>query len=74
MKKIINNLRNQPEDTRRHILHIITFGFGIILIIIWIYSLGRTVTSTETKTQIQQDLKPFTMLKDTIVNNSDNEN
>jgi len=68
MKKIINRLRNQPEEERRHILHILTFGFAIILIIIWIYSLGRTITSTDTKEKIKQDLKPFTMLKDSIVN------
>lgn len=71
MKKIINHLRNQPEEARRHILHVITFGFGIILIILWVYSLGTTITSKETKTQIKQDLKPFTMLKDSIVNTNE---
>ncbi|MEK7572276.1 MAG: hypothetical protein AAB493_00230 [Patescibacteria group bacterium] len=68
MKKIINRLRNQPEEDRRHILHILTFAFAIILIIIWIYSLGKTITSTDTKIKIKQDLKPFTMLKDSLVN------
>ena len=68
MKKIINRLRNKSEEDRRHILHIFTFAFAIILIIIWIYSLGRTITSTDTKEKIKQDLKPFTMLKDSIVN------
>ena len=72
MKKIINKLRNQSEENRRHILHILTFGFAIILIIIWIYSLGRKITNTDNKKKVKQDLKPFTMLKDSIVNN-DNE-
>ena len=74
MKKIIHKLRNRPEEERRHILHILTFVCAIILITLWIYSLGRTVTSTETKTQIKQDLQPFTMLKDSITNTTNNQN
>ena len=31
-------------------------------------------TSTETKTQIKQDLQPFTMLKDSITNTTNNQN
>ncbi len=57
MKKIINHLRNQPEEARRHILHVITFGFGIILIILWVYSLGTTITSKETKNTDQARFK-----------------
>jgi len=74
MKKIIHKLRNRPEEERRHILHILTFVCAIILITLWIYSLGRTVTSNETKTQIKQDLQPFTMLKDSITNTTNNQN
>ena len=69
MKKVINHLRNRPEAERRHILHILTLGCAILLIIIWIYSLGTTIASTETKVQIKKDFEPFTMLKDSIVNN-----
>ena len=74
MRKIINHLRNRPEEERRHILHILTFACAIILIIIWIYSLGMTITSTDTKVKIKQDLKPFTVLKDDITNTKTDNN
>jgi hypothetical protein len=74
MKKIIKRLRNRPEEERRHILHILTFGCAIILILFWVYSLGRTITSDDTKTKIKQDLQPFTILKDSIVNSKNNQN
>ena len=67
MKKIIHNLRKQPEKKRRHILHIITIAAAIILIILWSYSLGRSLTSSDVKVKIKQDLKPFSVLKDNIV-------
>jgi len=67
MKKIIRNLRKQPEETRRHILHISTIMVAIVLIILWSYSLGRDLTSPDTKIKIKQDLKPFSVLKDNIV-------
>ncbi len=67
MKKIIHKLRNRSEEERRHILHIATFILGIFMVILWTFSLGRSVTSTETKKKVQQDLKPFSVLKDDIV-------
>ena len=67
MKKIIRNLRKQPEETRRHILHISTIIVAIVLIILWSYSLGKSLTSPDTKIKIKQDLKPFSVLKDNIV-------
>jgi hypothetical protein len=39
MKKIIHKLRQQPEETKRHILHISTIVIGLILLTVWIYSL-----------------------------------
>ena len=63
MKKIIHKLRQKPEEERRHILHIVT----IIMIILWTYSLGRSLTSPDTKVKIKQDLKPFSVLKSDIV-------
>ena len=68
MKKIIHNLRNQPEKTRRHLLHIITGVVALILIILWGYSLSRTLGSPETAEKIKQDLKPFSVLKDNLSN------
>ena len=64
MRKIINHLRSKPEEVRRHILHLITLGFAVILIALWVYSLGTTL-SKDNKTS--ETLKPFSALKDNIV-------
>lgn len=67
MKKIIHNLRRQPEEVRRHVLHISIFIVAIIMIGLWILSLGKSFTNPDTKIKIEQDLKPFSALKDNIV-------
>jgi uncharacterized membrane protein YvbJ len=66
MKKIIQHLRKQPEEVRRHILHIITTILAVILVLLWIYSLGTTLTNPDTQAKISQDFKPFSALKDNI--------
>lgn len=65
MKKIIHHIRRQPEEIRRSILHILTILAGIILIILWIYSLGTNLGSTQAKAN--NDLKPLSTLKDSII-------
>ncbi len=68
MKKIINRLRRQPEEVRRHVLHIFIFIAAIFMIMLWILSLGKSLTNSDTQTKIEQDLKPFSVLKDNLVN------
>ena len=63
MKKI----RQQPEHIKRHILHVTIGVFAVILILLWIYSLGTTLTNSDTQVKINQDLKPFSALKDNII-------
>ena len=41
MKKIIRHLRNQPEDVRRQVAYIITAVLGIVLVLLWVVSLGQ---------------------------------
>ncbi len=65
MKKIIHNLRQKPEETRRHILHIATLIMAVCLFFLWIYTLG---VNKETKIQVKNDLEPFSALKDNVVN------
>lgn len=72
MRKIIYNLRGQPEHVRRHVLHVATLVFGIILILLWIYSLGRTLTNTDNQAKVNQDLKPLSALKANIVGGYNN--
>ena len=43
MKKIIHHIRRQPEEVRRHILHILTIVAAIILLLLWVYSLGTSL-------------------------------
>jgi hypothetical protein len=67
MKKIIHKLRNRPEEERRHILHIIVFVLALFMILLWTFSLGKSIANKDTKIKIQQDLKPFSVLKDNLV-------
>ncbi len=67
MRKIIHHLRKQPEEHRRHILHITIVIVAIIMIILWTYSLGKSIASPDTKIKMKQDLQPFSVLKDNIV-------
>lgn len=68
MKKIIHNLRKRPEEERRHILHSIIFLCAIIVIIIWIYSLGTHLTKRENIEPLKDDLEPFSDLSKDLSN------
>jgi hypothetical protein len=72
MRKIIHNLRRQPEEVRRHILHVLIFIAMIVMVALWVFSLGINFTDPDTKSKIEQDLAPFSVLKDNIVNGSEN--
>ena len=67
MRKAIHHLRKQPEEVRRHILHVLTMVAGVILIMLWVYSLGRNFGSSEIRTEVEEGLKPISVLKDNIV-------
>ncbi len=67
MRKIVHHLRGQPEKVRRHILHVSTVVFAVILLFLWIYSLGISLTNPDTQAKISNDLKPFTALKNNLV-------
>lgn len=67
MRKIIHRLRRQPEEVRRHVLHILIFAAAVIMIILWVFSLGKNLTNSDTQVKIKQDLQPFSVLKDNIV-------
>lgn len=67
MKKLIRHLRKQPEEHRRGILHALTIIFAFVLFFLWTYSLGTSLASPETGTSLKEDLKPFSVLKENIV-------
>jgi hypothetical protein len=66
MRKIIHHLRRQPEEVRRHILHIIIFVLAVIMLILWGFSLGKNLANPDTEARMKQDLQPFSALKDSI--------
>ena len=41
MRRLIHRLRRQPEEIRRHILHIVIFAVAVIMILLWVFSLGK---------------------------------
>jgi len=67
MRKIIHHLRKQPEEVRRHILHILIFAVALIMVLLWVFSLGKSLANPDTQVKIKQDLQPFSVLKDNIV-------
>lgn len=72
MRKIIHNLRNQPEPIRRNILHLLVLLSSVVLIALWVMSLSKNLSSTETKNRMEQDLVPFTTFKNSIVGENAN--
>lgn len=67
MKKIIHHIRRQPEEVKRHILHLLVIVAAIILILLWIYSLGTSLANPDTQTKVNNDLKPFATLKNNLI-------
>jgi hypothetical protein len=75
MKKVIHHIkkiREQPEHVRRTILYITIGFFAVILFLLWIYSLGTAMTGEEAKIKIDQNIKPFSVIKDNITNQYNN--
>ncbi len=67
MKKFIHHIRGKSEQTRKHILHVLTLVFAAILISLWVYSLGANFTNPDTQATVKQGFKPFTVIKDNVL-------
>lgn len=67
MKKIIHHLRGQSEKTKRKVLHGSTIFFAVIMILLWIYSLGVRFSDEKIEAKIKEDLTPFSTLKDNMI-------
>lgn len=67
MKKIIHHIRKQPEEVKRHILHILTIIIAFFLLVIWVYSLGTNLGSSNTQVKVEKNTKPFSVLKNNAV-------
>ena len=64
MLKVIHRLRRQPEEVRRHILHVVTIIFAVILLSLWVYSLGTNFGSDEAGNNAAN---PFSAIKDNLI-------
>lgn len=60
-------MRRQPEEVKRHILHITTAVFAVILSLLWVYSLGATLTNDDNQAKINKDLQPISALKANLI-------
>ncbi len=67
MKKFIHHIRNKPEQTRKHILHVTTLVCAVILLALWVYSLSVNFTNPDTQREVKQGFKPFTVIKNDIL-------
>ena len=67
MKKIIHHIRKQPERVKRYILHVTILACAVVLFLFWIYSLGTTLTNTDTQAKMTRDLKPISTLKANLI-------
>ena len=67
MKKIIHHLRRQPEEVKRHILHVVMVIATVILLLLWFYSLGKTLTDSSTQAKVKNDLQPLSALKGNLI-------
>lgn len=67
MRKIIHHVRGKSEETRRHILHVLTVFFGIVLVLLWIYSLGGNLNDKDAQAKLEKDLEPLSVLKDNLL-------
>ena len=67
MRRIIHHLRQLSHKQKRQVLNLSTLIFAVILIMIWIYSLGQNFSNTDTQVKMKESLEPFNSLKENIV-------
>lgn len=66
IKKIIDHLRTKPEEEKRHILHLLTLFFSIIIILLWVLSLSKSFSSKEVNMNTQINLEPVSEFTDDL--------
>lgn len=66
-KRFFEQLREKPYNEKKHILHVTTFIFAIILVAIWSMTLSNSFRDPDLKTQFSQSLEPFQELQANVV-------
>jgi predicted anti-sigma-YlaC factor YlaD len=73
MKKLIHHIRRQPEETRRHLLHIVTIIMAVVLLFLWVYSLGTRLARPQVaEVEKVSELEPFSAIKDNMLSGYEN--
>ena len=72
MTKIIHRLRKHPEHIRVRILYVAMLVSAFFLFTAWGFMSSTNVTSESTQTAIKEDLKPFSMLKTSVIDSTKN--
>ncbi len=67
MRRIIENLRERPEEHRRHILNISTVVVTVIMVSLWVVSLGSTLSEADLQKNISKNVQPISALRANIV-------
>lgn len=71
MRRVIHHLRRQPEEVRRQVLYVATCVLGIILALLWVYSLGSRLEATSTE-EFREDLAPLSDIKGNVIDGYNN--
>lgn len=66
MRKIIHKIRNQPEEVKRHILHVSVIIAGVLLLAIWVNTLGGSFNSTVANEELKKNVEPLSVLKSNL--------
>jgi hypothetical protein len=66
MRKIIHNLKQQPEYIKHHVAGFVTIIFGFILVVLWVWGLGGGEPEV-VKEESKDSLKPISVLKANLV-------
>lgn len=66
MRKIIHQIRRQPEEVKRHILHVSVIIAGVLLLSMWVSSLGGSFNGTVVSEDLKKSVGPLSVLKNNL--------
>ncbi len=64
MRKLINKLKERPENARRVIVFGLSLGLTVVIALLWITTLKTTQTAG--RNDSEDGFKPFTLLKNSF--------